>query len=51
MLGNLVKLVLGETVEGDMKMRTGDIAAGLETRPVKKIFEPFRNFGVLSNGG
>ena len=48
--GDLVKLILGEIVKGDVEMRTGNIAAGLETRPLEKIFKPFRNFGVLSNG-
>lgn len=50
MFGDLVELILGETVKSDVEMWTGDIAAGLETRPLEKILEPFRDFGVLSNG-
>jgi hypothetical protein len=51
MFGDLVKLILGEIVKGDVEMRTGDIAAGLETSPLEKVLKPFRNFGILSNGG
>ena len=51
MLGDLVKLIFGEIVKSDVEMRTGHIAAGLETRPLEKILKPFRNSGVLSNGG
>jgi hypothetical protein len=50
MFGDLVEHILGEIVKGDVEMRTGDIAAGLETRPQEKILKPFRNFGVLCNG-
>jgi hypothetical protein len=48
--GGLFELILGKIVEGDVEMRTGDIAAGLETRSLEKILKPFPNFGVLSNG-
>jgi hypothetical protein len=49
MFGELVELILGEIVKGNVEMRTGDIAAGLETRPPEEILKPFQNFGVLSN--
>lgn len=51
MFGDLIELILGEIVKGDVEMRTRDIAAGLETRPLEKILKPFHNFSVLSNGG
>jgi hypothetical protein len=35
MFGDIVELILGEIVKGDVEMRTGDIAAGLETRPLE----------------
>ena len=51
MFSNLVELILREIVKVDVEMRTGHIATGLKTRPLKKILKPFRNFGVLGNGG
>jgi hypothetical protein len=51
MFSDLVELLLGEIVKGDVKMGTGDIAASFETRPLEKILKPFHNIGVLSNGG
>jgi hypothetical protein len=50
MFGDLVELILGELVEGDVEMRTGDIATGFETRPLEKILKPSRDLGVLSDG-
>lgn len=49
MFGDLVKLILGETIQGDVEMRAGDIAACLKTRPLEKFLKPFHNFGVLCN--
>jgi hypothetical protein len=49
MFRDLVELILGKIVKGDVEMRTRNIAAGLETRPLEKIPKPFRNLGILSN--
>jgi len=51
MLSDFVELILREIIKGDVEMRTRNIAASLETRPLQKFFKPFRNFGVLSDGG
>jgi hypothetical protein len=50
MFRDFVELILGELIEGDVEMRTGDIATSFETRPLEKILKPFRDFRVLSNG-
>jgi hypothetical protein len=43
MFGDLVELILGERVEGDVEMRTGNIPTGFETRPLEKLLKPFRD--------